>query len=853
MQHRDILEEDLLDQTFAQRDTAECQVSWSVDGRLVRTSLLLCDDILHVIELTSPRRCRAYPLSAIAKVEVATTRGGGFVLSRGASSPIVLFAFADAERDVVEQFLQRLQSTLTSSCDSAPRTHFSSAGAPPRRSDLSIAGASFALLRPFVPQLTVTSALILVVSGLQILPFLLTPRLIDSLGRSHSDVALMSGLIALTLVTVIVLGIARDTLFASIASDVGAHLQKQLLTRALAPSHASPTWVPPSIASLTTDINEVRDTLLQFIRVISGHGLMVVISAILLLSINPRLFFISIAGAPLSLFLLHYCWKRASLRYARYLHESAKVAEGLHELCTHRGTVLLSGTEALERERHLHFITSESLARTRAETTTSTLLPLSALSFELPIAFVWYSASFLIMEAQLSVGEVVTFVAYVRFMSAPMRELSQLQGSVVKGISAARRLFSFTASCPAPFAPPPNPTRDPVEAVQADSEFPDLLLQAHSVTLSRNGRKILQDTELSIFRGERLGICGPSGVGKTSLAKILCGSDIPTTGAFLRGPNIVRPPSLSYTGQAAFLFRRSYRDNISYGLDNPDERDVVLAAHQVRLHEHILLAREAYDAQIPLDKLSGGERQRIGLARALLLQPDILVLDEALTALDEETKQAVLLALAQSRSETATIYISHDADILAHCDRVLELSSDGRLNLKHRSPHSCRTTQLTSKVSPDLLMPTHEEVQRLLEDPRIERGLFSARSLFPITNPDRLIELTLIGDTNTERARIIDTSILSRLTAETVADLRRRSERIPTVTSIEHLDARVSSVKWTVSTDRGKHRFSSSDEALLSVLASGGGILNDINGHPVQIPILGRLDAVSRDVLHRAC
>jgi ATP-binding cassette subfamily B protein len=198
---------------------------------------------------------------------------------------------------------------------------------------------------------------------------------------------------------------------------------------------------------------------------------------------------------------------------------------------------------------------------------------------------------------------------------------------------------------------------------------------------------VLKDVSLSVKPGEMIGIVGPSGSGKTTLINLLCRFYDTTYGTIeIDGHDIRSFTKRSLRGQTGlvlqepFLFRGTIRDNIAYGRPDASIEEVMQAARAANAHDFIVRLPDGYDTRLGESGsgLSGGERQRVSIARALLYDPKILILDEATSSVDTESEREIQEALATVCKGRTTIAIAHRLSTLRNADRIVVMD-DGRI------------------------------------------------------------------------------------------------------------------------------------------------------------------------------
>jgi ATP-binding cassette subfamily B protein len=200
-------------------------------------------------------------------------------------------------------------------------------------------------------------------------------------------------------------------------------------------------------------------------------------------------------------------------------------------------------------------------------------------------------------------------------------------------------------------------------------------------------RPILRGVNLQIRSGEMIGLVGPSGAGKTTLINLVCRfHDISEGAVLVDGTDVRRFALEDYRRnigivlQEPFLFYGTIAENIAYGRPEATREQILAAARAARAHDFILRQPDGYDSFVGERgmSLSGGERQRISIARALLIDPAILILDEATSAVDTETEREIQLALENLTRGRTTIAIAHRLSTLRRADRLVVLEQ-GRI------------------------------------------------------------------------------------------------------------------------------------------------------------------------------
>ena len=227
------------------------------------------------------------------------------------------------------------------------------------------------------------------------------------------------------------------------------------------------------------------------------------------------------------------------------------------------------------------------------------------------------------------------------------------------------------------------PIREARPAVSSAPPLRHLQLSSVSFTYGEEGRYALRDVDLEVFQGESIGICGPTGSGKSTLVDVVCGLLTPSTGSVrCNGKDIANDLAgwysrIGFVSQSVYLFEGTIRSNIAFGLpaQEIDDERVEEAARLAQLDSMLRNMPDGLESEVGERgvRVSGGQRQRIAIARALYLRPELLIFDEGTSALDNTTEASLIRAIDELRGDRTIITVAHRLSTVRRCDRIVYL------------------------------------------------------------------------------------------------------------------------------------------------------------------------------------
>jgi ATP-binding cassette subfamily B protein len=543
-------------------------------------------------------------------------------------------------------------------------------------------GRALAYVVPYWRRLLFVAILSLVSTGLALyLPYL-SRELVDGALLARDGTRLWRIVILFGAATLagfglnVLSGLRYTRVSAEILFDMRLDLYRHL--QRLSPRFYARTRLGDLVARLNNDIGEIQRVAAETLLASVGNALFLAGTLVMMAWLDVRLFFVSVATIPLSVWALGRYRTRLAARVAVLRQSSADIGSFLVE--TLQGMRLVTTANAQPREvqrfraRNRAFV--EALMAMQLASYLSGGVPGLLLAGGTVLVFGYGGSR--VIEGSLTLGTFVAFVAYYMRVLAPIQGLMGLYANLATVQVSFRRVRELLDERP-----------DVVEredAVTLPAARGAITVQAVSVVFDR-GTKVLEGVSFAVRPGERVAIVGPSGVGKSTVADLLLRLIDPDEGSVSLDGHDLRTLRLEdvrrhvvLVEQEPFLFHASIAENVRYLRPDASPDEVVRAVRAAGLGEFVAGLPEGPETTIGErgHALSAGERQRVAMARALLADPAVLVLDEATAALDPPSERRVVAGYEAVMEGRTTIIISHRLQMAVAADRVIVLR-DGKI------------------------------------------------------------------------------------------------------------------------------------------------------------------------------
>jgi ATP-binding cassette, subfamily B, bacterial len=625
-----------------------------------------------------------WPLDSVSGMTARDRYGTGTLELDGSAGPIARWRYTVGRALGAHRLAQQLEAVTRGEPPDEDETYDEiesqrELGFAPRTLGVLIRLLKFGRKRAGL--LTAGFLLTLAVTGASLIPPYLTYPLTDALthlSETGSEAApriiwclvgiAVAALLtwALTWAQGIVLAWASERISADLRNYTYAHLQRLSL------EYFGGKRTGDLLARISTDTERIcyflSDNLVDFLTDV----LMIVATSAVLIYWSPLLAMAALLPFPLTAWLVYTARNHMQRGFQRGGRAWDNMTSILADTIPGIRVVKAFAQERREIERFEHANDEIVAANDRVNLVWTFFWPMVVLLNQFGLLIIWGAGAYLIYRGDLEFGILVMFLMYINKFYARLESMSRMFSNTQRAVVGAQRIFEILDRVPSV----PEPTK-PIHPGKLRGE-----IAFQNVSFRHGTRPVIEELNLVIRPQEMIGLVGPSGAGKSTLVNLVCRFYDVAEGAILvDGVDIRSFPVEEYRRhigvvlQDPFLFFGTVAENIAYGRPNASRDEIIAAARAARAHEFILRLPLGYDSLVGErgQSLSGGERQRISIARALLIDPQILILDEATSSVDTETEREIQLALDNLVQGRTTIAIAHRLSTLRKADRLVVL------------------------------------------------------------------------------------------------------------------------------------------------------------------------------------
>ncbi|MEM2930356.1 MAG: ABC transporter ATP-binding protein [Thermoproteota archaeon] len=491
----------------------------------------------------------------------------------------------------------------------------------------------------------------------------------------------------ITIILLVGIGFAVTNFFISylngltalyIVRDIRSEYYASLQTKSF--SFYDSVAVGDLVSRATMDLQPVEAFLRTWVSTVFNAVFSIIIFFSVMYSISPSMTLISLIPIPVIFYFTTRLWVETMPLFRVMQLILGRLSAYIQQNIIGMKTVRIfqrekDAVEGFKKAEQVFVKTAINAGRIQ-----SIYMPLPTAILTLSIAMVYVYATYSIFNAgaALTVGSIILFARYMMRLSFPLRELSMLLGTWINASAGLERVFEVMD---APKVVEDLPDAEDITIKQGIVEFRNVTFQY------ANGKPVLKNVSFKVNPGEKIAILGATGSGKSTLVYLIPRFYDPTSGSILiDGVNIKRfklsslRRQIGIVPQDVFLFSGTIRENVAFGKPDASMEEIARAVELAKIHDFIESLPDGYDTFVGERgvTLSGGQRQRITIARAILTDPRILIMDDSLSFVDSKTEQEIQSAINEVMKGRTTFIIAQRLSTIRNADRIMILD-DGEI------------------------------------------------------------------------------------------------------------------------------------------------------------------------------
>lgn len=496
-------------------------------------------------------------------------------------------------------------------------------------------------------------------------------------GPFYGHVLLVIGILVATRILSLLVNMVNEVITATVVPKIIYDLKKVLFTsiERLSISFFTNRQTGSLMNQVNGDANTIYWFFVEGIPFIIINTVQTVAVAIIMFSVDWKLTVISVVTAPLVVILSKMLFTHMHKLYAKQFSNQRSMSGMLTDVLSGVRVVKAFARETEEKRRFGVKNLSVAVSDQTVALQKNTLFTLVTFLFVISQSAVMGVGGWMVISGEISYGILITFTAYVTMLYSPLQQFVNMTSWMSEAANAMHRLMEVMDA-----EPEVRECDDPVkpEKLRGDIEFKNV-----EFSYDKN-RKILDDISFKITAGQTVGIVGHTGAGKSTVANLMIRLYDAKEGLITIDGHNVKELSfetlrrnIAIVSQETYLFQGTIYDNIAYAKPEATRDEVVRAAQISGAHDFICKLQDGYSTKIGwgYKDLSGGEKQRVSIARALLRDPSILILDEATSAMDTRTERNIQAALEKLSEGRTTIMIAHRLSTLRNADWLMVLEN----------------------------------------------------------------------------------------------------------------------------------------------------------------------------------
>lgn len=423
------------------------------------------------------------------------------------------------------------------------------------------------------------------------------------------------------------------------------------------------------------DAERIRSFFIDGVPYLISHVLSYVVLTVLLFCINWKLTLILYAPILPIVLILKFALPKLWKCYSHQWRRSSSMNTMMNDSISGIRVVKAFAKEDAETNRFYEYSTKLYKAALRTQKVSMFIFPVIAILVGATCHAMWGFAGIEVMGERMTYGELTVYMGYIGMIFGPLNFFTNFTNMVTDTLNSAVRMFEVLDTTPE--------VVEAKEPIHLDTVSGEITFDHVSFHYNPN-RPILKDISFTIKKGDHVGLVGHTGSGKSTIANLITrmydvvGGSITIDGVDIKDIEMDSlRRNVAIVSQEVYIFCGTILDNIRYAKPEATREEVVAAAKAANAHDFIMRMPEGYDTLVGIGSrsLSGGERQRVSIARALLLNPSLLILDEATAAMDTETERLISEAIDRVSEGKTTISIAHRLSTLKNCNYLMAIDN----------------------------------------------------------------------------------------------------------------------------------------------------------------------------------
>ena len=539
---------------------------------------------------------------------------------------------------------------------------------------------SYAL--PYKARVGLVTVLMLAGTGVSLLPPILNKHLVDDVLVPHHHRAWIGGIV-LALIAANVLGIAinvwRGRLVVWMSNHMVHTIRVQAYDRlqALSLGYYDKRQTGSLMARVTQDVGELQDFLVQGITFFLVNTLIIVGILVALMVYNWQLTLLVLIPVPLTIVATRILWRMLRMRFQRLWHLRGNLSASINAAISGVRVVKAFAQESRESTKFRAKSRDLFEANVVVQQAWNTYFPILSFLTTVGIYIIWFYGGREVfannrnLTHAMTLGTLTLFISYIGMLMGPLQQMTQIADWLSRSTASAERVFEVIDAEP--------DIADTPDAVAMPRIEGHVEMKAVRFSYDKN-QSILEDVSVNVEPGEMIGLVGHSGAGKSTIINLLSRFyDVKDGEILIDGVDIRKIKmedlrrQIGVVLQEPFLFPGTIASNIAYAKPDATPEEIMQAAKAANAHDFVMRFPDGYDTYVGERgaRLSGGERQRLSIARAILHDPRILILDEATASVDTETEKQIQEAMSRLIEGRTTFAIAHRLSTLRNASRLM--------------------------------------------------------------------------------------------------------------------------------------------------------------------------------------